>query len=83
MDECIHGMIGCSTCTGLDEPRPTHKESRDINFWSDEERAIASDSTLTTAEVARLLHRTTSQVSAYRIVFLKMTDYAGHISKGH
>lgn len=81
MDECVHGLAGCATCEGTDTLVTTRASNpgSQMNYtpWSEDERRIARDPSLTTTEVAAQLGRLPKNVSAYRTGPLGMTGYAG------
>jgi len=86
MDECIHGLSACATCAGTDTR--TVARGPESNFttpipWSLHDIAVARDASKTSAEVGRILGRSTNQVSAMRVNRLRMSGYAGYTAKPH
>lgn len=81
--ECIHGLIGCAVCQGIDEGTGP-LEDRALGYitpWTDAEKAVALDMNLTSRVVGRRLGRTTNQASAQRINVLGITGYAGYVPR--
>jgi len=84
-EECIHGLIGCATCEGIDEGSgPNSDRSAGIvNPWTKTANRIAKDMGLTSRQAANLTGRTVNQMSARRINHLGMTGYAGYRPHPH
>lgn len=82
-DECIHGLVGCAPCQGIDEGTELHSHvGGEVREWSSSDKSTAADRNLTTHTVAARLGRTTSQVSAMRS-YMNLGTWAGHVHKGH
>lgn len=81
--ECIHGLVGCANCQGIDEGTQSEAAAAGIvQSWTSEDLRVASDASLTSHECADLLGRSTNQVSAKRTGGLDMKGYAGWVSRG-
>lgn len=79
MDECIHGLVGCATCLGIPEDDvPNTGISKRAFPWSDQDITLARDTSLTSGQVAERIGRNSSQVAAYRVAQLRMTEWAGN-----
>ena len=87
MDECMHGLIGCATCEGLDEGSPGEGYAGEVQPWSADDLAVAADMTLSSRDVAVRLGRKVNAVSAKRTASagkggLDMAGYPRWVSHG-
>lgn len=83
--ECIHGLIGCAPCQGIDEATgPREPRAHGVErSWTSVENQIAGFVTLSSRQVANILGRSVHQVSAHRLGVLKMTDYRNYRPHPH